>query len=260
MEKSIKNLWTQYQAKRGDSELRNILVELYMPLAEKHAALMSAKLPLQAHIPYDDLLIAGCIGLIHAAKSFNMDRGVKFELYAKQRIRGEMLDWLRSNDWIPRMLRAKDKEVQRAEQSFMAEVGRKPADEELARWMGIDEVELDQFKAKRQSMKQISLESQASGSSDSDDNMEIKHCLRDKRTIPVERKLERKEGIEALTRGFSCREKLIINLRYYEGLTLREIGMVVGMSETRISQMLSNLLNQIKAKINRAKGDVICRN
>jgi len=248
MDKFINNVWQRYRSRRGDVGLRNILVERYMPLVEYQAAGLGAKLP--NHVPYDDLVSEGCVELMRAVKAYDMDRGIKFETYAAIRIRGEMLDWLRDNDWIPRPVRAKERAIRQAEQVFRAEAGRPPTDEELAVGVGMAAVELDKFKAKARGMKQISIESQTSGSGDLDDNnMKIEHCLRDKRAVPAGRKLEQKEEIEALIRGFSCREKMIIRLRFCENLTLREIARAAGIVETRVCQMLPQLLNRIKAKI-----------
>jgi len=257
MDKLINNVWTRYQFRRGDHTLRNILVERYMHLVKYQAATLSAKLP--SHIPYDDLVSAGYIGLMQAVKAYDMGKNNQFEKFAYLRIRGAMIDWLRANDWIPRWVRYRDRNIKQAEQAFIAEVGRVPIDEELADWVGMEAVELDKIKAAAKGMRKISIENPAAGSSEID-NMEIKHCLRDNKAIPVDRGLERKDEFEAMTRGLSCRDRLIIKLRFYEGLTLREISMTVGIVETRITQILPQLLNQIKARITQTKGEQLCQN
>lgn len=258
MDKYIKNVWEQYQVKREDTALRNILVERYMSLVKMHAYLLWIKLP--SYVSYDDLESEGYIGLMKAVKTYDMGKNNQFEAYAYVRIKGEMLDWLRANNRIPRWLREKDKKIKQAEQAFMAEVGRRPTDEELAKWVGMEAVELDKFKTVTKGMRQISIENPAAGSDESD-NMEIKYCLRDKRAIQSVSKLQWQDISEALMRDFSCRDRLIINLRFYESLTIREIGMTVGLVETRISQLIPQLLNRIEDKIIATKGKyLLCRN
>ncbi len=197
-----------------------------------------------------DLISSGVIGLIDAVNSFDTSKGVKFETYARTRIRGAIIDELRSLDWIPRSTRSKSKEIERAISNLTAKLGRFPTDEETA-----EELEWDMDKYYK-TIRQVSLTALLS----LDEMVQITpssepfrriDTIAGKSTSPLDT-IEHKELLDNIVKilsGLSEQERLVIALYYYEELTLKEIGMVLNVTESRISQVHTTAILKIRARL-----------
>jgi RNA polymerase sigma factor for flagellar operon FliA len=197
------------------------------------------------HMDIDDLIGYGIFGLIDAVEKFDLDRGIKFETYASFRIRGEIIDRIRQQDWIPRSLRAKVRQVERALEELEMKQGRNVPDEELADYMGISLDELNTLMGQMHTSAILSLDSHIL------DIVGMPSELVGSEGIPEEHAVtnELKEILGQAIGQLTEREQKIVDLYYYHELTLKEIGMVIGVSESRVSQLLSRALLKLKNKL-----------
>src|SRR5881392_4314620 len=151
----IQQLWLQFKADPDNQDLRNLLVEQYLPLVKYNGERIWARLP--EGVELDDLISAGIFGLMDAIDAFDMTRGVKFETYCVPRIRGAMLDELRTMDWVPRLVRSKASKMEQSRKALEAELGRPPKPEELAEKLGIPLDQLDQYVGDATAVNLVSL-------------------------------------------------------------------------------------------------------
>lgn len=240
--------WAKYQ-KYQDPAVRRRLLNRYLPLVRNVAGRMAINFPRSVELC--DLINTGVIGLTEAFRNFDPDRGVKFETYAVPRIRGAILDELRSLDWVPRSTRAKAREIERALLSFENEIGRPPTDEELAKKLelGIQDLHYaleDVSKTTLLSLDELIFRE--------DDNRQVPRIetVEDANANTTLKKLERGElraflvlAIDRLTE----QEKLVIALYYYEELTLKEIGEVMKISESRVSQIHTKAVLKLRGMV-----------
>jgi RNA polymerase sigma factor for flagellar operon FliA len=245
----LQDLWRRYKA-TGDERARERLVVAYSPLVKYVAGRMSSGLP--AHVEEADLISYGLVGLISAIGRFDLSRDIKFETYAIPRIRGAIIDELRSLDWVPRSVRAKAREIERANQKLEARLQRAPTDEEMAAEL---EMPLDDF---QESLLQISnstivaLDELWSVSDSSGDQVSLLDTIAD-RDAPDPQALvdqgELRDRIADAIAALPEREKLVVALYYYENLTLREIGEVLGVTESRVSQLHTKAVLRLRSKL-----------
>lgn len=240
--------WDKY-LKGQDPILRKRLLNRYLPLVRNVAGRMAINFPRSVEL--GDLINTGVIGLIEAFRNFDPARGVKFETYAVPRIRGAILDELRSLDWVPRSTRAKAREIERALLEFENREGRPPSDEELAGALNISTVELhhaleDVSKTSLLSLDELIFREE--------DNRQVPRIetVEDQKANTTIKRLERNElqaflvvAIERLTE----QEKLVIALYYYEELTLKEIGEVMKISESRVSQIHTKAVLKLRGMV-----------
>lgn len=228
-------LWERYKA-NGDPEARERLILQYSPLVKYVAGRVSVGLP--SSVEHGDLVSYGMFGLIDALDKFDLSKGFKFETYAITRIKGAIIDELRSIDWIPRSVRTKAKRVERALAEFEKAHDRTPTEEELAEALEIDVEEL------RQVLMQVSLTSIAALDEtmpgDDGDRQSLVDTLADRDAVDPQDALEDAEVRRLLgetINRMSDREKTVIVLYYFEGMTLSQIGEVLGVTESRVCQM-----------------------
>lgn len=238
-------LWREYKATKSESA-RNKLMEIYLPVVKYTAERVAAKLP--QNIDVDDLMSAGIFGLMDAIDGFDLDRGVKFKTFCSQRVRGAMLDELRANDWVPRLVRTKATHLEHATRALEAELSRPPTDIELAERLGMDLADLDEL------MKEASATSIVSFSEkwQEQDDTHAFHAvdlLEDRRAENPVDELQRKDVMEMVTKELSLKERLIVLLYYFEELTMREIGLVLDLSESRVCQLHTRILARLKGKL-----------
>jgi RNA polymerase sigma factor for flagellar operon FliA len=245
----IGEIWINYK-KRSTEELRNVLLENYLPLVRYNAERIKKKLP--DEIDVEDLMSAGIFGLMDAIDAFDMERGVKFETYCAPRIRGAILDELREMDWVPRLVRSRSSQVGRAHKQLVMELGRPPTDEELAQRLGIDEHEFSKIKADSNSVNVVSLSRKWF---ETDSNREVREIdvLKDERQESPLSVAQRNDLKSFVTRGLTHAERMIIILYYYEQMAMVDIGEVLHLSESRISQMHSSILERLKAMMTRGR-------
>ncbi len=245
----LKDLWRRYRSS-GDTRARERLVMAYAPLVKYVAGRMSSGLP--AHVEEADLISYGLVGLISAIERFDLEREIKFETYAIPRIRGAIIDELRSLDWVPRSVRARAREIERAHVKLEHKLQRAPTDEEMAQELGI---ELEDF---NESLIQISnstiaaLDELWTVSDSSGDQVSLLDTLQDPNAEDPARAMDAtdlKDRVADAIARLPEREKLVIALYYYENLTLREIGEVLGVTESRISQLHTKAVLRLRARM-----------
>jgi RNA polymerase sigma factor for flagellar operon FliA len=244
-------LWRSYRTS-GDAALRDRLILTYAPLVKFVAGRISSGLP--SHVDENDLVSYGLLGLIGAIERFDPSREIKFETFAMARIRGAIIDELRSLDWVPRSVRTRARQIERAIAALEKELMRAPTDEEIAKKLGVSSEELDD------SLLEISRSSVAAldelwSPSGSGDSIALIDTIEDETGPDPEFSLEQTEVREALAEAISDlpeREKLVVTLYYYEELTLREIGEVLGVTESRVSQLHTKAILRLKAHLSGA--------
>jgi len=249
----IEQLWREYKRDPSNIELRNKLIEIYMPLVRYNGERIWARLP--EGVDLEDLISAGVFGLINAIEAFDLDRGVKFETYCVPRIRGAMLDELRTMDWVPRLVRSKASKLNEAVQTLEAKLGRPPTQQELAEHFGISLEELDKLMSEANTVNLISLNKKWYETDSYKDVREI-DILEDKKGEDPTKRLEQADLMRLITKGLSRNERLIIILYYYEELTMKEIGATLDLSESRVSQMHSAIVQRLQEQLAKRKTEL----
>ena len=248
----IEELWVTYKKTR-DPHLRNRLIERYYPLVRYISERLLSTLP--RSIELDDLTSAGLFGLMDAIEGFDLTRGIKFKTYCTTRGRGSILDELRSQDWVPRLVRLKANKITRAWKTLEARFGREPSEPEMAEELGITVQEYQQMTDEANPVTIYSL-SDKFDDSQADGGMEKSDVIADRRTESPLECLNRRDVIEVLTRNLSQKEKRIVIMYYYEGLTMKEIGRILDLTESRVCQIHSNVIARLKERVIRRQGIV----
>jgi RNA polymerase sigma factor for flagellar operon FliA len=250
--KDIKELWLGYK-KNPSEKVRNILMENYLHLVRYNAERIHVKLPDEVEL--DDLMSAGIFGLMDAIDAFDLARGVKFETYCAPRIRGAILDELRSMDWVPRLVRSRAHKMESATKQLEVELGRSPTNEEIARRLKIPMNEFEKIAKDASAVGVVSLSRKWFETDSNKDVSEI-DVLEDKKGANPVREIQRKDLKELITKGLSRAERLIIVLYYFEEMTMKEIGATLDLSESRVSQMHSSILARLKAQMQDRKKEL----
>jgi RNA polymerase sigma factor for flagellar operon FliA len=241
-EQDILQLWRDYRSE-ATIERRNQLVEKYLPLVKYNAERIWSRLP--EGVELDDLISAGTFGLLDAIEAFDIDRGVKFETYCVPRIRGAMLDELRTMDWVPRLVRSKASKLEEVRKRLEARLGRPPRAEELAAEMGMT---LDDFEKHHHEASAVGLVSLNKKWYETDSYKDVREIdiLEDKKAEDPTHRLQNRDLMRLVTRGLNRNERLIIILYYYEEMTMKEIGATLDLSESRVSQMHSSIISRLQ--------------
>jgi RNA polymerase sigma factor for flagellar operon FliA len=240
---AVEQLWTEFKKNTSNQELRNRLVEIYLPLVKYNGERIWARLP--EGVELDDLISAGVFGLMDAIDAFDLSRGVKFETYCVPRIRGAMLDELRTMDWVPRLVRSKASKLNEAMKNLEAQLGRSPNENELAEELGISVPELEKMILDANAVNLISLNKKWYETDSYKDVREI-DILEDKKGEDPTKRIQRNDLMRLVTKGLNRNERLIIILYYYEELTMKEIGATLDLSESRVSQMHSSIVQRLQ--------------
>jgi RNA polymerase sigma factor FliA len=244
----IERLWGEYKDS-GAQAIRDALIVHYSPLVKYVAGRVAVGLP--QNVDQADLVSYGIFGLIDAIEKFDLDRGYKFETYAIARIKGAILDELRSIDWVPRSVRAKARSLEKAYAKLEGQLHRTPSDEELAEELGLSD---DQFQS---TLSQISfiglvaLDEMLSVSGERGESLSLGDTVADQGEGPVAA-YEVEETRQILATAINRmpeREKIVLTLYYYEGLTLAEIGQVLGVTESRVCQIHTKAVLQLRSRL-----------
>ncbi len=239
-------LWVEFKRDQTNQELRNRLVELYLPLVKYNGERIWARLP--EGVELDDLISAGVFGLMDAIDAFDLSRGVKFETYCVPRIRGAMLDELRTMDWVPRLVRSKASKLNEAVKTLEAQLGRQPNENELAVQLNISVAELEKMVLDANAVNLISLNKKWYETDSYKDVREI-DILEDKKGEDPTKRVQKNDLMRLVTKGLNRNERLIIILYYYEELTMKEIGATLDLSESRVSQMHSSIVQRLQGQL-----------
>jgi RNA polymerase sigma factor FliA len=245
----LRELWRRYKS-TGDDRARERLVVAYAPLVKYVAGRMGSGLP--AHVEEADLISYGLIGLISAIERFDLEREIKFETYAITRIKGAIIDELRSLDWVPRSVRAKAREIERVNAKLEHRLQRAPTDEEMAEELGISVDEFQDSLLQISNSTVVALDELWTVSDASGDQVSLLDTLQDPDSPDPSQVLDATEVKDRLADAIARlpeREKLVIALYYYENLTLREIGEVLGVTESRISQLHTKAVLRLKSRL-----------
>ncbi|HMO15849.1 MAG TPA: FliA/WhiG family RNA polymerase sigma factor [Pirellulaceae bacterium] len=242
----IQQVWEDYKKNPSDKSLRNRLMERYFPLVKYNGERIWQRLP--DGVELDDLVSAGVFGLMDAIDAFDLTRGVKFETYCVPRIRGAMLDELRTMDWVPRLVRSKASKLSEATKKLEVKFGRQPTVEELAEYMELSVNELEKMMTDASAVGLISLNKKWYETDSYKDVREI-DILEDKRGEDPTRRIQRNDLMRLVTKGLNRNERLIIILYYYEELTMKEIGATLDLSESRVSQMHTSIVARLQEQL-----------
>jgi len=245
----ITGTWEQFH-RTHDDYYRNLLIENYRHIVKYTAERLHNKLPDKVEV--DDLISAGTFGLMDAIEAFDLERGVKFETYCSARIRGAILDELRSMDWVPRLVRARASQLSKATQALETHLGRKPTSKELAEKLDMNREEFQRLWKDANAISLVSLDNQYTEENGEKNIREI-DVIKDKKSANPVLETQKRDLKSLLTRGLSRAEKLIIVLYYYEEMTMKEIGVTLDLSESRVSQMHSSIMSRLKAQLNHRK-------
>ena len=246
---SIDQIWEQFHKTRNEYS-RNLLMEHYRTLVKYCAERLHSKLPDKVEL--DDLISAGIFGLMDAIDKFNPSIGVKFETYCSPRIRGSILDELRSMDWVPRLVRARAHQLGKATHSLETHLGRKPTEKEIAEELDMD---MEEFNRLQRDANATSLVSLSTKYTDGDGEKDIREIdiIKDERSKNPVIEAQKRDLKSLLTKGLTRAERLIVVLYYYEEMTMKEIGATLDLSESRVSQMHSSIIARLKAQMNTRK-------
>jgi RNA polymerase sigma factor FliA len=244
----IAELWQQYK-ERSTAEARERLILHYSPLVKFVAGRVAAGLP--QNIEQSDLVSYGIFGLIDAIDKFDPGRGYKFETYAISRIKGAIIDELRSIDWVPRSVRAKARAIERAYSKLENELRRSPDDKEVAAELGVTENELATTLGQISFVGVVALDELLSAGSERGSGATVGDTIAGGGHDPVEA-FESEEMRQVLADAINRmpdRERLVLTLYYYEGLTLAEIGNVLGVTESRVCQIHTKAIFQLRSRL-----------
>jgi RNA polymerase sigma factor for flagellar operon FliA len=244
-ERPIEQVWREYRA-TPTTEVRNFLIARHLELVAYAAERLHKRLPSEVEI--NDLKSAGAFGLMDAVDSYDPERGVKFETYCTQRIRGAMFDELRSMDWVPRLVRSRTAKVDKVRKSIEMETGRRATEDEVATRLNVSGDEFEKLQKDSRPISMVSLTRKCFETDSSKDVREIDVVEDGRQENPLQ--AVQKQDLQALiTKGLTRAERLIVILYYYEEMTMKEIGATLDLSESRVSQMHSSILQRLKAQL-----------
>src|SRR4051794_19838855 len=245
----LKDLWRRYKGS-GDQAARERLVVAYSPLVKYVAGRMASGLP--AHVEEADLISYGLVGLISAIERFELEREIKFETYAITRIKGAIIDELRSLDWVPRSVRARAREIERANSKLEHLLQRAPTDDEMSTELNITVEEFQESLLQISNSTVAALDELWTVSDSSGDQVSLLDTIQDPGApdpAAVMDATDLKDRIADAIARLPEREKLVVALYYYENLTLREIGEVLGVTESRVSQLHTKAVLRLRGRM-----------
>jgi len=250
-------LYRKARKTKDESELeklRNVLMERHYPLVRYIAERLLQTLP--KSIELDDLVSAGLFGLMDAIRGFDPDRNIKFKTYCTTRIRGSILDQLRSQDWVPRLVRLKAGRIEKALQRLTGEYGREPTHSELAQALSMEHGELSLEISSASAKTMFSL-SEKWEDRDDDSSIEKVDVLEDRRATDPIGELHRRDMMQYITRSLTHKERFIIEQYYQVGHTMREIGEMLALTESRVCQIHSNVMGRLKGLLGQKSGTLL---
>ena len=246
---AIDRLWSDYKSS-GSKPLRDQLIVHYSPLVKYVAGRLGAGLP--QTVEQADLIQGGMFGLMDAIEKFDPGREVKFETYAIPRVRGAILDGLRAMDWVPRSVRTKARELEKTQAELEGELKRAPTDDEVAGRLGIDVPELNETLRQISFVSVMALDEVVSAGEEGGDQRSLLDTLADARTLDPMAQVEGQEMLAMLADSvgkLSEREQFVVRLYYYEGMTLAEIGEILGVTESRVCQIHTKAVGSLRKSL-----------
>jgi RNA polymerase sigma factor for flagellar operon FliA len=251
----LKELWRRCKDD-GDERARERLVVAYSPLVKYVAGRMAAGLP--SHVDEADLISYGLIGLIGSIERYDLDRDIKFETFAVSRIKGAIIDELRSLDWVPRSVRSKARDVEKTHSQLENRLGRAPTEEEMAQKLGVDVDDFRNTLLEIAHSSVLALDDLWTVSDPDGGQVSLLDTIRDPHAVDPEEAIdtvELKDRLAEAIESLPDRERLVVALYYYENLTLREIGEVLGVTESRVSQLHTKAVLGMRSHLQSAGED-----
>lgn len=245
MDDDVRRLWESYRRKKS-VDLRNKLAEYYLPLIKVVAGRLAMSLP--SHLDRDDLLSSGFFGLLDAIDRYDINRNIKFETYAGVRIRGAMIDYLRAKDWIPVTMRQKLRRYEQKVYQLESQLGRTATDAEIAEALEITTKELNTLVSQFNSSTIIPLEEYLK--TDSPEAL-------DANPVETTEYLELKDTLAKAIDKLPEKERLVVSLYYYDELTLKEISLIMHLSEARISQLHTKAIIRMRGYLGKMKSELL---
>ncbi len=249
-QEKLNELWHKYKETKSEG-VREALVEEYIPLVKYVAGRLAINLP--SNVDLGDLEGFGFFGLLDAMEKFDHTRNIKFETYASMRIRGAIIDGLRSMDWVPRSTRAKARKLEDAVYELTNQLGRNPSDAEIAAALDLPQERYYNLLDEVRGVNLFSLD-ETLAAKDADDNLKMMDLVSAEEQSPAEMLLH-SETVEELAKaveGLTKREQLVLSLYYNDGLTLKEIGHVLEVYESRVSQIHTRVITTLRSKFNKS--------
>ncbi|MBN2554197.1 MAG: RNA polymerase sigma factor WhiG [Spirochaetales bacterium] len=254
--KTEEDLWRSYK-KHRDTRIRDFFVKQYAPLVKYVAGKVAIGMP--NNVEFDDLVGFGVFGLFDAIEKFDPDKHVKFKTYAVTRIRGAIFDELRTIDWVPRSVRQKTREVEETIRKLEASVGRAATDEEIAKAMRMNIKDFHNLMLKISGTSVLSL-NEVWYSGEDNDKMSIVESIESPTSLNPDSIVEKEEIKRIIVEAINElpeKEKKVLVLYYYEDLTLKEIGEVLEVTESRISQLHTKAILRLRAKLSHIKKGIL---
>jgi RNA polymerase sigma factor for flagellar operon FliA len=248
-----KHLWDAY-AKKQDPEVKRQITEAYFPLVKYLAERMVSTLP--ASVDVDDLISMGTFGLIEAIDRFDISRGIQFKTYCTARIRGAILDSLRTNDWVPRLVRLRTNLVDKTLRRLYGELGREPTDPEMAEAL---EVSMEEYEKLRREASPTAMLSLTDESGDDDEHAgggRMLDLVNDCRATDPRHAQQRNMVKDVLFRTLNEKERIVIQYYYYEGLSMREIAGMLRLTESRVCQIHSKVIKRLRELLESRKAEL----
>ncbi|MBI4713283.1 MAG: FliA/WhiG family RNA polymerase sigma factor [Planctomycetes bacterium] len=247
----LDGIWQTYK-RTGQKQSRDLLIKNYLHIVRYVAEKLRTHLP--ESVDVDDLAAAGIFGLMNAIDLFDLKRGIKFETYCVNRIRGAMLDELRAMDWVPRLVRAKSHRLTRAYSQLETKLGRSPTDFDMAKHLNLSYEDYNELAQEACASNILSFHS-AGLTTDDDQDMEPVDIINDEAGENRHRLMLNREVIHYIKTQLSQKERLVLELYFYDDLTLKEIGLVLDVSESRANQILTRLLTRLQSVFKKYKAE-----
>lgn len=245
----IDHVWEQFHTTH-DNHFRNLLMEHYAHLVRSTAQRLHRRLP--DSVELDDLISAGNFGLMGAINTYDPGRKIKFETYGPSRIKGSILDDLREKDWLPRLVRKRANQLMKVRQLLMARLGHKPTAKEIAVELKIDMAEFKRLKRDANVATMLSLDAKYTNA-DSEESVCKADIIMDKKSQNPLTEVQKRDLKNLVTKGMRSSEKLVLTLYYYEEMSMKDIGLALGLSESRISQVHKSIIARLKAQMNKSE-------
>lgn len=255
-EKTEDELWALYRENK-DPAIRDHLIRQYSPLVKYVAGKVAVGMP--QNVEFDDLVGYGVFGLFDAIEKFDPGKHVKFKTYAVTRIRGAIFDELRSIDWVPRSVRQKTREVEQVIRDLEASLGRAASDQEIANAMGISVKDFEKTMLKISGTSILSL-NDVWYTGEESDNVSIADSIESSPSLNPDVIVEKDEIRRVIVQAIQElpeKEKKVLVLYYYEDLTLKEIGVILKVTESRISQLHTRAIMRLRAKLTNIKKGIL---
>jgi len=247
-----RHLWEAY-AEDHDPAVKSQLVEAYFPLVKYLAERMGTTLP--ASVEVDDLVSMGTFGLIEAIDRFDLSRGIQFKTYCTARIRGAILDNLRTNDWVPRLVRLRTNLVDKTMRRLYGELGREPTDPEMADALEVSMTEYEKLRKEANPTSMLSL-TDDNAETDAEGGGRMIDLVGDHEALDPHNLQQNRMVKEVLFRGLSRKEQTVVQHYYYDGLSMREIAGILKLTESRVCQIHSKVIRRLRELLEHRKAEL----